>query len=61
MTSKGFTENTNNIETPNDINVSEKPLNTIPSLLINPVQWAHSYIKNQERSAQANGWIQKKA
>mgnify|MGYP001462961763 CR=1 FL=1 len=27
MTSKGFTENTNNIETPNDINVSEKPLN----------------------------------
>ena len=28
MTSKGFTENTNNIETPNDINVSEKPLNT---------------------------------
>ena len=28
MTSKGFTENTNNMETPNDINVSEKPLNT---------------------------------
>ena len=27
MTIKGFTENTNNIETPNDINVSEKPLN----------------------------------
>ena len=27
MTSKGFTENTENIETPNDINVSEKPLN----------------------------------
>ena len=27
MTSKGFTEKTNNIETPNDINVSEKPLN----------------------------------
>ena len=27
MTSKGFTENSNNIETPNDINVSEKPLN----------------------------------
>ena len=27
MTSKGFTGNTNNIETPNDINVSEKPLN----------------------------------
>ena len=27
MTSKGFTENTDNIETPNDINVSEKPLN----------------------------------
>ena len=28
MTTKGFTENTDNIETPNDINVSEKPLNT---------------------------------
>ena len=28
MTSKGFAENTNNIKTPNDINVSEKPLNT---------------------------------
>ena len=28
MTTKGFTENTNNIETPNDINVSEKPLNS---------------------------------
>ena len=27
MTTKGFTENTDNIETPNDINVSEKPLN----------------------------------
>ena len=27
MTSKGFTEDTKNIETPNDINVSEKPLN----------------------------------
>ena len=27
MTSKGFAGNTNNIETPNDINVSEKPLN----------------------------------
>ena len=27
MTIKGFTENTNNIETPNDIDVSEKPLN----------------------------------
>ncbi len=27
MTSKGFTENTDNIETPSDINVSEKPLN----------------------------------
>ncbi len=26
MTIKGFTDNTNNIETPNDINVSEKPL-----------------------------------
>ncbi|MDC2997810.1 hypothetical protein OAY51_04355 [Candidatus Pelagibacter sp.] len=28
MTTKGFTENTNNIETPNDINVTEKPLNS---------------------------------
>ena len=28
MKFKGFTENTDNIETPNDINVSEKPLNT---------------------------------
>jgi len=28
MTTKGFTENTNNIETPNDINVSEKPLDS---------------------------------
>ena len=28
MTFKGFKENTDNIETPNDINVSEKPLNT---------------------------------
>ena len=28
MTFKGFTDNTDNIETPNDINVSEKPLNT---------------------------------
>ena len=27
MNTKGFTDNTNNIETPNDINVSEKPLN----------------------------------
>ena len=27
MTSKGFTEKTDNIETPNDINVSEKPSN----------------------------------
>ena len=27
MTSKGFAENTNNIETPNDIDVTEKPLN----------------------------------
>ena len=27
MKTKGFTENTENIETPNDINVSEKPLN----------------------------------
>tara|TARA_B100000941_G_scaffold77100_1_gene52588 strand:+ start:525 stop:755 length:231 start_codon:yes stop_codon:yes gene_type:complete len=26
MTSKGFTENTDNIETPNDMNVTEKPL-----------------------------------
>ena len=28
MTSKGFTENTKNIETPNDINLTEKPLNS---------------------------------
>ena len=28
MNTKGFTENTDNIETPNDINVSEKPLKT---------------------------------
>ena len=28
MTSKGFAENTNNIETPNDIHVTEKPLNS---------------------------------
>ena len=28
MTSKGFTENANNIETPSDINISEKPLNS---------------------------------
>ena len=28
MTSKGFTDNANNIETPSDINVSEKPLNS---------------------------------
>ena len=28
MTSKGFAENTNNIETPNDIKVTEKPLNS---------------------------------
>ena len=28
MTFKGLTEKTDNIETPNDINVSEKPLNT---------------------------------
>ena len=28
MTFKGFTENTDDIETPNDINVTEKPLNT---------------------------------
>ena len=27
MTSKGFTDNTGNIETPNDINLTEKPLN----------------------------------
>ncbi len=27
MTSKGFTENSDNIETPSDINISEKPLN----------------------------------
>ena len=28
MTIKGFTESNNNIETPNDINVTEKPLNS---------------------------------
>ena len=28
MTYKGFTENTDNIETPNDINLTEKPLNS---------------------------------
>ena len=28
MTSKGFAENTKNIETPNDIDVTEKPLNS---------------------------------
>ena len=28
MTSKGFTENTKNIETPNDIRATEKPLNS---------------------------------
>ena len=28
MTSKGFADNTNNIETPNDIKVTEKPLNS---------------------------------
>ena len=28
MNTKGFTDNTNNIETPNDINDSEKPLKT---------------------------------
>ena len=27
MTSKGFTDNSGNIETPNDINLTEKPLN----------------------------------
>ena len=27
MNTKGFTKNTENIESPNDINVSEKPLN----------------------------------
>ena len=27
MTTKGFADNNTNIETPNDINVSEKPLN----------------------------------
>ena len=27
MTSKGFADNTKNIETPNDIKVTEKPLN----------------------------------
>ncbi len=28
MTSKGFTDNANNMKTPNDINVTEKPLNS---------------------------------
>ena len=28
MTSKGFTENTNNIQTPNNMDISEKPLNS---------------------------------
>ena len=28
MTIKGFTDNSNNIETPKDINVAEKPLNS---------------------------------
>ena len=28
MTTKGFADNTDNIETPNDIKVSEKPLNS---------------------------------
>ena len=28
MNIKGFTENTDNIETPNDVNGSEKPLNS---------------------------------
>ncbi len=28
MNYKGFTENTDNIETPNDINATEKPLNS---------------------------------
>ena len=28
MTSKGFAGNTNNIKTPNDIDVTEKPLNS---------------------------------
>ena len=28
MTYKGFTENSSNIETPNDIDVTEKPLNS---------------------------------
>ena len=28
MTSKGFTDNSDNIETPNDINLTEKPLNS---------------------------------
>ena len=28
MTTKGFTENTNNIQTPNNMDVSEKPLNS---------------------------------
>ena len=28
MTSKGFTDNANNMKAPNDINVTEKPLNS---------------------------------
>ena len=28
MTTKGFTENSNNIQTPNNMDVSEKPLNS---------------------------------
>ncbi len=28
MTSKGFTENTNNIQTPNEMDISEKPLDS---------------------------------
>lgn len=28
MNTKGFTDNTDNIETPNDVNGSEKPLNS---------------------------------
>ena len=31
MTSKGFTENTNNIQTPNEMDISEKPLDSSPN------------------------------
>lgn len=32
MTSKGFTETNANIETPNDINITEKPLKSDPNI-----------------------------